>query len=131
MSGWGDDPLDDAGVRERLLGIAREVVRDLQGNYTAAKQAATAQAVLLRDGLEGLRQVLKADYDGGGTVAHWRQFRAAFGPQIERIIGAAPGAEADAVAFTLGWIRRLSEIDAKGGRATRRFGGGRTGWPRR
>lgn len=79
------DALASAAVRERLLEIAQEVVRDLRGDAHAAKQAATASAVCLREGLEGLEAALGADYDGGGMREHWRRFRAAFRPRLAKI----------------------------------------------
>lgn len=106
------DPLASAEVRDRLLEIARRVVGDLRADRKVTKQAATAQAVLLRDGLEGLQRALAGDYDGGGTAEHWRRFRTAFRPRLAEIDSAAPGTGAEAVGFVLGWVRRLGEIDA-------------------
>lgn len=108
-----DDPLASAELRDRLLQIARRVVQDLRSDTKVTKQAATAQAVLLRDGVEGLERALAGDYGGGGTAEHWRRFRTAFRQRLPEIEGVAPGTGASAVGFVLGWIRRLGEIDAK------------------
>jgi hypothetical protein len=105
--------LASADVRDRLIEIARRVVGDLRADRKATKQAATALAVLLRGGLEELQRVLQADYDGGGTVEHWHRFRTAFCPRLAEIEAAAPDGGAEVVGFTLGWVRRLGEIDGK------------------
>lgn len=119
------DALASAAVRERLLEIAQEVVRDLRGDAHAAKQAATASAVCLREGLEGLEAALGADYDGGGMSEHWRRFRAAFRPRLAeiRVVAANRELEEDAVLFTLGWVRRLGAVaQAVGPKPGRRAG---------
>lgn len=114
MAAGDGDPLARADVRDRLIELARGVVQDLRADRQATKQAATAQAVLLRGGLAELHAVLGADYDGGGTAEHWRRFRTAFRARLGEIASAAPGAEAAAVGFSLGWIKRLGEVEAAG-----------------
>lgn len=112
MSTGGQDLRTSAEVRDRLIEEARRVVKDLGSDRQATKQAATAQAVLLRGGLAELERALEADFDGGGTAEHWRRFRKAFRPRLEAIKAAHPDAPAASVGFTLGWIRRLGEIAA-------------------
>lgn len=125
MSGRPGEALSDPAVRDALLDIASRVVQDLGGDRQVTKQAATAQAVLLRDGREGLEKVLDADYAGGSTARYWSRFRAALRPRLGEISAVAGGSEADALAFTLGWIRRLGASDpardaARGSPAQRR-----------
>ncbi len=114
----------DRATREALLDIARAVVHSLRGDQQATKQAATARAVLLRDGIGGLERALGASFDGGGTATHWNKFRGAFGPRLPAILERAGGDPA-AVAFTLGWVHRLGKVDAHRQRVDRPRRGGR------
>lgn len=112
MSTGAQSPLASAEARDTLIGVARQVVKDLGSDRQATKQAATAQAVLLRGGIAELERVLQADFDGGGTAEHWRRFRNAFRSHLAAIKRDHPDAAAEAVGFTLGWVRRLGEIAA-------------------
>jgi hypothetical protein len=109
--------------RERLLRKAREASRRL--SPSAARQAATALAIVRRDGVEALDEAMdeRVDVLLGANATHWDEFRRALRPVVRDVFERHGVA---GVAYFLGWVKRLASIAEAGRSADRSPHGARS-----
>lgn len=106
----------DGEAREILLRKAETARQPL--DKKVAGEAATALAILRRDGLSVLEQALapSTHVELGASTGHWHAFRQAVAPTLAEVVREHGP---DAAAYFLGWLKRLALISEPRG-ATRR-----------
>jgi hypothetical protein len=97
-------------VLTEALGIAERL------SPQAAKQAASALALLRRQGGHGLETALRLDPPAGGSARHWAEFRRVVTPQLVQRVVEEHGQEG--LAILLGWVKRLGVVKEAARRAS-------------
>lgn len=97
----------DLEARQGLLREAATARATLE--QKAAAEAATALAILVRDGLDGLERALDASthVELGAATKYWLDVRPALAPTVAAI---AKERGPVGVAFFLGWLKRLAAL---------------------
>lgn len=105
----------DGGLRSRdaLLETARRLASAC--GEQAARQATAALAILRASGMAELLRALDPNVQLllGASSKHWDRFRQTCGGQLRAL--ADQGDEA--MAFVLGWVKRLALVTRRAGRA--------------